>query len=301
MTVTDLAIHAVARDCPWRSLLFVPTTAERFVAKAHTRGADAIILDLEDSIAPHEKANARIALTGAIAQIAARQLPICVRINRPLELAVTDIEAAVGADTHALMLPKIMGPEHLRLLAEVVSAREQALGLNLGHTRFIALVETAAALPNLHDIAAATPRLIAVGLGNEDLCAELEAQPGGDSLYPFAMQVVAATRAAGISPFGVVGEFAGFTDLVGYREGLRRSRRLGFSTTACIHPNQVPIINEEYGVTAAEIEHAEQLLETFADALRDGKGAVAFRGQMIDLPVAERARRLLQRAGRDLG
>ena len=280
----------------WRSLLFVPATAERFVAKAHTRGADAIILDLEDSIPPPEKDAARAALPAAAAVVARGGAEIAVRINRPLDIAVPDIAAAVMPQVTALMLPKVMGPEHIRLLSEVVGAREAALGMPVGQTRFIALVETPQALPHLYAIAAADPRMAAMGVGSEDLSTELEAVPGADMLYHFGMMVVAATRAAGILPLGSIGAFADFNDLDGYRRALQRSRKLGFACTACIHPLHVPIINEEYGVAPAEADRARRLIATFEEALAKGAGAVAFEGAMIDLPVVERARRLLARA-----
>ena len=282
----------------WRSLLFVPAVAQRFVDKAHERGADAIILDLEDSIAPNEKEAARRALPAAARQVAAAGTDVTVRINRPLELAVPDIAAAVMPEVKALLLPKVMGPEHIKLLSEVVQTYEAAAGLPIGRTRFIGAVETAAALANLNAIAVADRRMLALGLGSEDLCTELQAVPGGDSLYPFAMQVVAACRAAGIEPFGTVGQFAAFSDLDGYRTGLRRSRGLGFSCTACIHPSQVPIINEEYGVSEAEVDRARRLIAAFDEAIARGLGAVAFEGAMIDLPVVDRARALLARAQR---
>ncbi len=280
----------------WRSLLFVPANAERFVAKAHTRGADVIILDLEDSIPPPEKAAARAALPAAAATIHQAGTEVAVRINRQLELAVPDIAAAIMPQVTALMLPKVMGPEHIRLLSEVVAVREAALGLPVGHTRFIGIVETPQALPHLFAIAGADPRMAALGVGSEDLSTELEAVPGADMLYHFGMMVVAAARGAGILPLGSVGAFADFRDLEGYRTSLQRSRRLGFACTACIHPAHVPIINEEYGVAPAEADRARRLIAAFDEALAQGLGAVAFEGAMIDLPVVERARRLLARA-----
>jgi citrate lyase subunit beta / citryl-CoA lyase len=280
----------------WRSLLFVPVTAERFVAKAHTRGADVIILDLEDSIPPAEKDVARAALPAAAAVVGQGGAEIAVRINRQLEIAIPDIAAAVMPQVTALMLPKVMGPEHIKLLSEVVGAREAALGLPVGRTRFIALVETPQALPNLYAIAAADPRMAAMAVGSEDLSTELEAVPGADLMYHFGMMLVAATRAAGILPLGAVGAFADFNDLGGYRAALKRSRKLGFACTSCIHPLHVPIINEEYGVAPAEADRARRLIATFEEALAKGAGAVAFEGAMIDLPVVERARRLLARA-----
>ena len=280
----------------WRSLLFVPVTAERFVARAHTRGADVIILDLEDSIPPSEKDTARAALPAAAAVVGQGGAEIAVRINRQLEIAIPDIAAAVMPQVTALMLPKVMGPEHIKLLSEVVGAREAALGLPIGRTRFIALVETPQALPHLYAIAAADPRMAAMAVGSEDLSTELEAVPGADLMYHFGMMLVAATRAAGILPLGAVGAFADFNDLDGYRAALQRSRKLGFACTSCIHPLHVPIINEEYGVAPAEADRARRLIAAFEAALAKGEGAVAFEGAMIDLPVVERARRLLARA-----
>ena len=280
----------------WRSLLFIPAVAERFVTKAHTRGADVIILDLEDSIPPSEKEAARAALPAAAKTIAAHGQEICVRINRPLELAVPDVAAAIMPEVSALMLPKVMGPEHIKLLSEVVAAREAALGMRIGHTRFIGVVETPDALPTLHAIAMADPRMAALGVGSEDLSTELEAVPGADSLYVYGMMAVAAARAARILPLGSIGVFADFSDLDAYRASLRRSRALGFGCAACIHPAQVAVVNEEYGPAPAEVERARRLIAAFDVALAEGKGAVAFEGAMIDLPVVERARRLLARA-----
>ncbi len=280
----------------WRSLLFVPATAERFVAKAHTRGADVIILDLEDSIPPGEKQAARDALAHAARTVNQAGAEVCVRINRPMEMAVADIAAAVMPEVSILMLPKVMGPEHVKLLSEVVAAREALLELPNGHTRFIGVVETPAALPALNAIALADPRMAAIGVGTEDLCTELEAVPGADTMYVFGMMVVAAARGAGILPMGSVGNFADFSDLEGYRASLQRSRKLGFGCTACIHPLHVPIINEEYGPSAAEVDRARRLITAFEEAIAKGLGAVAFEGAMIDLPVVERARKVLARA-----
>jgi len=279
----------------WRSLLFVPVLAERFVAKAHTRGADAIILDLEDSIIPANKAAARAALAAAVPRVAQSGADVTVRINRPLDLAVPDIAAAVMPGVAALMLPKVMGPEHVRLLAELVTDREAALGMPIGHTRFLVLIEEPAALPHLFAIAA-EPRMAGMSVGGEDMATELGATPSADSMYVFAMQGLAACRAAGILPMGSMGQLANINDLDSYRAGLKRGRALGFTTASCIHPAHVPIINEEYGTTPAELDRARRLLAAFDTAVAAGEGAVAFEGSMIDLPVALRARRLLERA-----
>src|SRR6201995_2674125 len=215
----------------WRSLLFVPVISERFLAKAHERGADAIILDLEDSILPSQKDMARAAIAAAVPRVAPRGADVTVRINRPLELAIPDIAAAVMPGVAALMLPKVMGPEHVRLLSEVVAAREEALGMDVGHTRFLALIESPAALPHLYAIAA-EPRMAGMSVGGEDMATELRAIPSADSMYVFALHGLAACRTAGILPMGSMGQLANINDLASYRAGLKRGKALGFTTAS---------------------------------------------------------------------
>jgi citrate lyase subunit beta/citryl-CoA lyase len=279
----------------WRSLMFVPVLAERFIAKAHTRGADALILDLEDSIIPSKKEEARAAIAAAVPRVAQNGADVVVRINRPLELAVPDIAAAVMPGVSALMLPKVMGPEHVRLLAELVTERETQLGMEIGHTRFLVLIETTAALPHLFAIAA-EPRMAGMSVGGEDMATDMGATPSADSMYVFAMHGLAACRAAGILPMGSMGQLAKIDDLESYRAGLKRGRELGFTTASCIHPAHVPIINEEYGASDAELDRARRLLAAFEVAKANGEGAVAFEGSMVDLPIVIRAERLLARA-----
>src|SRR4029077_2327273 len=144
------------KDLPvWRSMLFVPVTQRRFVEGAARRGADAIILDLEDSVAPSEKERARTLIPEAAGIVSQGGADVVVRINRPLRMAVRDIEAAVGPGVLALALPKIDSAEHVRLLAEIVDEVEHERGMAPGTTRLIAMVETAAAFFRLAEIARA--------------------------------------------------------------------------------------------------------------------------------------------------
>jgi citrate lyase subunit beta/citryl-CoA lyase len=281
----------------WRSLLYVPATRESFVAKAHTRGADAIILDLEDAVAVAEKPAARAALAGAIPQVRQGGADVCVRINRPLRMAVQDIDAAVAAGADVLVLTKLMGPEHVRLLSELIAESEAAHGVAIGRTRCIGLVETADALSAMEAIAKADPRMVALGAGGEDLATDLGAEPSPDALYLPKMLALMAARAAGILPLGFVGTVAGLSDPEGYRAMLRRSRKLGFACASCVHPSQVEVINAEYGDSAEAVAEARRMVAAFAESLAKGVGAVTFEGRMIDEPVVARARRLLARSG----
>ena len=257
----------------WRSLLYVPATRESFVAKAHTRGADAIILDLEDAVAPSEKPAARAALAGAVPMVRQSGAEVCVRINRPIRMAMLDIEAAVAAGADVLVLTKLMGPDHVRLLAELTAELEAAHGVPLGRTRFIGLVETAAALTAMEAIARADERLVALGAGGEDLATDLGMEPTPDALYIPKMLAVVAARAAGVLPLGFVGTVAGISDLDGYRAMLRRSRALGFACASCVHPSQVPIVNEEYGARPDDLARARRMVAAFEAVARQGSSA----------------------------
>lgn len=280
----------------WRSLMFCPANATRFVNKAHTRGADAIILDLEDAVSASEKPAARTGVASAAKTVGQAGADVLVRINRELDWAVQDIHAAVCADVMGLVLPKVLSADHIRLLAEVVLARELALQLPAGHTRFVALVESAAAVEQIRDIARADPRLVALAVGGEDLATDLDAEPSADSLYVAKMLGVHAARAAGILPLGVLASVAGVAGDDAYRAMLARSRALGFACATCVHPAQVALLNETFGPTPAQLDHARRLLQAYEQGLANGAGAVLFEGAMVDKPVAERAYRLIARA-----
>ena len=287
MTVPSLPV--------WRSLLFVPVTAQRFVDGAARRGADAIILDLEDSVAASEKDRARTLVPEAAEIVARGGADVVVRINRPLRLAVRDIEAAVGRGVLALALPKVDGPEHVRLLAEIIDEVEIERGMMRGTTRLIAMVETAAAFFRIAEIARAHPRLCALNLGAEDFATSAGISPDAETLSMPKQMAVFAARAAGLMPLGFIGTVAEFHDLEGFRQTIRRSRRLGFIGASVIHPSQVPILNEEFRASPGEADHAQRVVAAYDTALAKGVGAVTVDGKMIDVPVVERARLLPER------
>jgi citrate lyase subunit beta / citryl-CoA lyase len=286
-------------DLPaWRSMLFVPVTRDKFVATAHTRGADAIILDLEDSVAESEKARARDLVPAAAMQVSKAGADVLVRINRPWRHAFRDIEAVVGPGVAALMCPKVESPEHLGVIAELLDSLEAERGLKSGHTRLVALVETADAYFRMREIAKATPRLDALSLGAEDFATALGMEPIGETLQAPKQTMIAAARAAGILPLGFMGTVADFDDLDAFRATIRRSRKFGFAGASCIHPSQVPILNEEFGWSEAELDRARRMVAAYDAAKAQGLGAVAFEGKMIDVPVVERAEALIRQAER---
>ena len=286
-------------DLPaWRSMLFVPVTRDKFVASAHTRGADAIILDLEDSVAESEKSRARGLVPAAAKEVSKNGADVLVRINRPWHQAFRDIEAVVGPGVAALMCPKVESPEHLGVIAEMLDALEVERGLKTGHTRLVALVETADAYFRVREIAKATPRLDALSLGAEDFATSVGMEPIGETLQAPKQTMIIAARAAGILPLGFMGTVADFDDLDAFRATIRRSRKFGFVGASCIHPSQVPILNEEFGWSDADVDRARRMVAAYDAAKAKGLGAVTFEGKMIDVPVVERAQALIRQAER---
>ena len=279
----------------WRSLLFVPVTQRRFVEGAAKRGADAVILDLEDSVAASEKERARTLVEEAAGLVSAGGADVVVRINRPLRMAVRDIEAAVGPGVAALALPKTESAEHVRLLAEAIDEVEAERGMGIGATRLIAMVESAAAIFRFAEFARAHPGLVGLNVGAEDFALSAGMLPEAEALFMPKQLCVFAARAAQIMPLGFIGTVADFRDLDAFRETVRRSRRLGFVGASVIHPSQIAILNEEFRPRAQELDHARRVVAAYDAALARGVGAVTVDGKMIDVPVVERARLLVER------
>ncbi len=279
----------------WRSLLYVPVNVPRFVDKAHTRGADAVQLDLEDSVPQAEKEAARALVRDAARRVRVGGADVVVRINRSMGAAIRDLEAAVCPDVDAIALTKVASASHVRLLDEYVSELERRSSMPVGRTRFIAMVETAQAFFAVERIAASSPRIAALALGTEDFAFSVGMEPEPEGLFYPKLHTAFAARAAGVIPLGFIGTAAGFEDKTGFRAMVRRSRSLGFEGASCIHPDQVAILNEEFAPTAAELEAARRLVAANDEAERLGRGAFALDGKMVDVPVVLRARRVLAR------
>lgn len=291
-----MAVSPAARLLPaWRSILYVPVNVARFVEKAPSARADAIQLDLEDSIAPCAKESARALVRPVARQLAAGGAQVLVRINRPIAMAVRDIEAAVGPDVQALSITKAASPDHVRLLDEVVSECEARLGMAHGHTRFLAMIETPQAFDAMREIASASPRVVAMSLGAEDFALECGFAPGEDTLLLPKQTMVIAARAAGVMPVGYIGSVVNFSDETAFGDMVQRSRRFGFDAATCIHPRQVKIVNRAYGVSAAEAAQAQRLVDEGARQLAAGRGAFQLDGKMVDAPLVARASRVLAR------
>jgi citrate lyase subunit beta/citryl-CoA lyase len=263
------------------------------VAKAHERGADAVILELEDAVAPSEKERARELVAAAAETVSQGGTEVLVRVNRPWRLAVRDIESAVGPYVRGLVLPKVDSAEHVLALAEIAASVEAERGLPAGHTLFFPRIEGPRGLLEAAEIAAAHPRVVAIGLGSSDYTIATGMEAGGDGNAMASFQVVNAARAAGIVPLGLVSSIVDFRDLDAFRRAAEESRALGLRGAPCVHPSQVPILNEVFSPTAEELERARRVVEEYERALAEGEGAIVVEGEFVDAPFYEQAKRLL--------
>jgi citrate lyase subunit beta/citryl-CoA lyase len=284
------------RSDVWRSMLFVPATSDRFVESATRQPADVLQIDLEDSVAPDLKEIARQRVSAIADRFAQAGYDVLVRVNRPWRQLVRDLEACVRHSVHAVTLPKVPDASAVRTVAEILSDLETMLGLPIGHTQIVAMIEDACGLHNMAEIAAAHSRVRGIIVGAEDLAVSMRMAVSEDSLYVPNVMAVAAARRAGVAPIGFIGSVADFADEKAFRAKVERARGLGFEGAFCIHPKQVPIVNAAFAPDPEELKHARELLAEFDRQLTAGRAAFAFKGRMVDLPVVEQARMLVARA-----
>jgi citrate lyase subunit beta/citryl-CoA lyase len=277
-----------------RSLLYVPAHAERFTAKAHERDADAVILDLEDAVPLTEKANARAALPKAVPLAGSKGAKVFVRVNATPSLDLDDAEAACRAGAFGLFVPKVNDPEVLRHLSDHLSVIEAEM--DRAPLRFIPLIEDPGAVLDARAIATATPRVYALILGGEDIATALGGEPTPEVLHLPKLLVHLAAKAAGVKSFGLLRSVADYKDTAAIEAAAKTARSFGFDGASCVHPALVPILNKAFGATPEEIDHARRMVVAFEQAAAKGLGAFEFDGKMVDLPVVQRARTLLERA-----
>ncbi len=288
----------VSRPAPpvWRSILYVPGNVPKFIDKAHERGADCVLVDLEDSVQPAQKPEARAMLGATIKKVARGGADVAVRVNRPLRMTIPDLEAAVQPGVSALFITKTESVQHLRLLDEVVSELEKARGLGVGSIGFGAMIEHPRALSQIHDIAEHAPRLIGMMLGGEDFALETGSIPGDETLELPKRLVAFAAQAHDVPMIGILGTVADYSDPAAYAKSAERARRFGFSGGTCIHPGLVAALNAAFTPSDEDVAHARKLIQADAQAAAEGRGSFQVDGKMIDIPVIERARKLIARA-----
>lgn len=271
-----------------RSLLYVPAHSERFVAKAHERGADAIILDLEDAVPPDAKDAARDGLAQAVAAVRRGGAKVLVRINSG-ERQQEDALAACRAGADLLYVPKVRRAEELAALADGLEPDEERC--RRAPMGFIALLEDIGAVLDARLIAAA-PRLVGMSLGGEDLALSLGAQPTRDTLELPKLMVHYAARERGLLSFGLLRSVADYSDRAGIAAAAKEASAHGFDGATCVHPSVVPLLNAGFAPSIEQRDWAERVVRE----AEKGQGAFQLDGKMVDAPVIARARAILMKS-----
>ncbi len=281
-----------------RSSLIMPVNQPRFVERAFARGADAIVLDLEDSVSPREKARARTMVKDAIPIAALGGADVFVRINKATELMLEDLDAAIHPGLTGLSVPKAESAAEMHMLDELVGYWEQRRGLPAGSVQYTVAMETAKGILRAEEIAVASPRIACIGAGPEDLALDLgiEATVEGREFLYAKLRMILVANAAGVLPMGLMGTLADYADLEGLTRSAQEAYRVGFRGASLIHPAQVPICNAAYAPAPELVAWSKRLIEAFDDGVARGTASVALEGRMIDIPLAEKAHRLLARA-----
>jgi citrate lyase subunit beta/citryl-CoA lyase len=270
-------------DTVLRSVLYLPASNERALEKAKTLPADALILDLEDAVAPDAKESARERACAAVGSGEYGERTLTVRCNGlDTPWGAADLAAAAAARPAAVVVPKVSGSEHVERIAAV-------LGPDL---RIWAMVETPAGVFSARDISA-HPQVDVLVLGTNDLAKELRASlvPGRAPLLPHLSTVLLAAREAGV--LALDGVYNDVRDLEGLEAECRQGAELGFDGKTLVHPSQVEVANRVWAPDEAEVQHAHRVIEAFTAAEREGRGVVTVDGRMVENLHVESARRVL--------
>jgi len=278
-----------------RTLLFVPGNQERRIEKARSVPADALILDLEDSVPVSKKDSARRTVAASLDGLALSEQEVFVRINSlSTPYAMPDIKAVVTRGLRGICLPKSESVDDIHKADVLIADAEKEAGLEVGSMGLLALVETPKGIINAYEIASASPRILGVIFGAEDYALEMGINRTGSEIYYPRMVIAIACHAANVLAIDCV-----YTD-VRDNEGLIKETRLvgqmGFQGKLVIHPDQVGPVNQTFIPSEEELVYARRVVEAFKVALGQGQASTSLDGKMIVAPVAERAKKLLDLA-----
>jgi len=280
-----------------RALLYMPGDDRRKIEKATTLGVDSICMDMEDGVALNKKAEARAVIAQAMTELDFGTSERCIRINSiGSGMEKYDLAAALTANPDTIVVPKIETAEQVKWVSDHIETHELASHKNIGTVRLLVGVETAKGILNLKEIAEADKRLEAIIFGGEDYAASVGAvrtKAATELLYA-RQATVTACAANDLQAIDIV--FIDFKDPDGLRVEAEQGSGFGFSGKQIIHPNQVAVVQEAFTPSDSAIDYAKRIVESFESSQKEGKGAYALDGKMIDMPLLKNAQKVLDRA-----
>ena len=280
-----------------RALLYMPGDDRRKIEKATTLGVDCICMDMEDGVAATRKAEARAVIAQAMKELDFGKSERCIRINSfDSGFKEFDLAAALATNPDSIVVPKIETAEQVKWVSEHIETYELSSNINVGGIRLLIGVETAKGILNLREIAAADKRLEAIIFGAEDYAASVGAtrtKEATEVLYARSA-VVTACAANDLQAIDMV--YIDFRDIEGLGVEAEQGAALGFSGKQIIHPHQVVPVQEAFTPSDEAITYAQRVIKTFEVSQKEGKGAYALDGKMIDMPLLRNAQKVLDRA-----
>jgi len=284
-----------------RSWMFVPGDRQRMIDKAMGLEVDAIMMDIEDGVAPAEKETARKQIAASLDALAPKlkadpwlKTPArYVRVNPPgTDRIADDLHAVIRPGCEGLVVSKVDRPDQVHEVDAALMKLEKERGMNPGEVRLLVAIESPIGLFNAYPIASSSPRILGLIFGAEDFCREmgLPLRRDGEANDLIYARSHIATAAAAAHVQSVDGVWVDLNDPDGLKVFARQARRLGMSGISIIHPSQIVDANAAFTPTPEDMAYAEDVLQAFDDARARGEGAIAFRGQLLDFPIVDRAR-----------
>ncbi|MGL4607280.1 MAG: HpcH/HpaI aldolase/citrate lyase family protein [Eubacteriaceae bacterium] len=277
-----------------RTLLFLPGNTPNMLINGDILGADSIIFDLEDAVAPDEKDAARILVRNTLKYLRVHSCETIIRIN-PLDTIYwkEDLNEVIPLKPNFIMPPKVNTKEDLCVIGDYMLEIEKKHGLKPNSIGLLPLIETALGIENAFEIGKGNPRVKGLLLGGEDLTADLQCKRTklGTEIFYARSRIVMAARASGIEVYDT--PFTDVEDMEGLERDASFGKGLGFSGKAVISPRHVDLINQIYSPTEEEISYAYEVMEAIEEGKRQGKGVISLKGKMIDAPIVKRAQQVL--------
>ncbi len=287
-------LYSSSKDKLRRSRLYLPGNEPKFLLNAGLHKPDGIILDLEDSVAPPEKAAARILVRNALRSVDFYDSERMVRINQ-LPLGLEDLEFVIPQNVHVILIPKCESADQIVEVDDQIKRIRHENNIK-NEVYLMPIIESALGVIKAYEIASSVKNICALTIGLEDYTADIGTQrtlEGKESFFARSI-IVNAAKAAGIQAIDTV--YSDVADMEGLKQSVIEAKSLGFEGKGCIHPRQIPVIHRYFEPAPEEIEKAKKIVLAFEDAELKGLGVVSIGTKMIDAPVVKRAQRTIHQA-----
>lgn len=281
----------------YRSRLVIPINVDKFVEKAQSRGADMLVLDLEDSIPMEEKEEARKKVRSSIEKIKNGNSRIYVRVNSEQDFLFKDVFHSIWQGVSGIVLPKIENKEQIVEVDHWIRVLENERKLPDFSIAISLVVETSTGLKNLDSILSSSKRIDTVTLGTEDYAQDIGMVLNEESnayLDSARMHIINMANAYNIIPLGMTSSMTDYTHLETFKKVAKISYSIGFQGSSCIHPTQVPILNESYIPDTKQVGHAKEVIQAFEKSLSENRASSSLNGKMIDYPHYNQAKKTLR-------